>query len=229
MLENKMLVVCNELSSIDSNRQFNFDVMKSAISDPTLIINQKNEPQRTTENVSNFIFVSNHSVPVRINDGDRRYCICECSSIHANNQTYFAPFYDSLEDKKFLNQIFTFFMKRDISGFNPRIIPMTQAKNDVLEANKSPVEQYIESTVDRFNEQGENCEDYYQAYRQYASSHGFCVMSSNTFGKEGKRFLNRKRVKIQGKLEYRYFLIESYKERVLKNNIVDIDFDTVEV
>ena len=121
--------------------------------------------------------------------------------------------------------MFTFFMKRDIKNFNPRVIPQTQAKKDVLELSKSAVEQYIESTVDDFNERGENCDTYYQNYCMFARSHGFGVMSINTFGKEAKEYLKKNRVRINGRLENRYFLIEEYKQRVLDNNKVDIDFD----
>ena len=119
-------------------------------------------------------------------------------------------------------------MKRDISGFNPRVIPQTKAKNDILELTKSPVEQYIESTVERFDEQGENCEYYYKRYKQFAINNGFGVLNANNFGKETKKFVERKRVRVCDTREYRYFLIESFKQQVLSNNTVDIDFDAMD-
>ena len=172
--------------------------------------------------------ISNDSVPIRISKNDRRYCICECSTKYVNNDEYFKPLYDSLDDKPFLNQIFTYFMTLDISDFNPRAIPKTKAKEEVLNILKSPYEQYIESTINYFDEKGENTEDYYQGYRRYAIAHGFAAASINTFGKETKSFIFKKRVKVGGRCENRYFLNESYKQQVLANDKVDIDFDAVD-
>ena len=228
-LENKKLIVCNELATIENNKSFNADIMKSLITEDSIVINEKNEPKRTAENVASFILISNDSIPIKISRNDRRYCICECSSKYANNQTYFAPLYESLDDVSFLNQIYTYFMKKDINGFNPRVIPQTQAKNDVLELTKSPVELYIESTVNDFDEQGENCDNYYQGYKRYAANNGFGVLNMNNFSKEAKKYLNRKRVRIDGEREYRYFLIEEFKQRVMDDDKVDIDYDTVNV
>ena len=228
VLENKKLIVCNELATIDNNKSFNADIMKSIITEDSIVINEKNEPKRTAENVANFILISNDSVPIRISRNDRRYCICECSSKYANNQKYFAPLYESLDDESFMNQIFTFFMKRDISGFNPRVIPQTKAKRDVLDFTKSQVELYIESTVERFDIEGENCEHYYKRYKQFAADNGFGAMNANNFGKEAKRYITKRRVRIYGQLENRYFLNEDFKQQVLDNNTVDIDFDAMD-
>lgn len=228
VVENKKFIVCNELSSVENNKAFNPESMKGLITEYSVRINKKNEHKRTSENVASFMMISNDSVPVKISRDDRRYMICECSSKYANNLNYFAPFYESLEDKQFLNQIFTFFMKLDIGGYSPSNIPKTKAKEEMLDILKSPYEQYVESTVEGFDEKGENVEDYYKGYRQFAVSHGFAVASINTFGKETRRFIIKKRVRINGGLENRYFLNEEYKQKVLSNDGVDIDFDLID-
>ena len=203
--------------------------MKSLITEDEVIIDQKNERKRTAENVSSFVMISNDAIPVRISKNDRRYLFCDCSPKYANNDEYFKPLYDSLDDKQFLNQIFTYFMTLDITGFNPRAIPKTKAKEEVLDILKSPVEQYIESTVIDFDEKGENVDDYYQRYRQFATSRGFSgVLNMNNFGKDVKGFLVKKRVRINGVREYRYFLDDSYKQKVLNDDKVDIDFDAID-
>ena len=35
-------------------------------------------------------------------------------------------------DDVFYDNIYTFFMKRDLSKFNPRVIPRTEAKDDII-------------------------------------------------------------------------------------------------
>ena len=57
-------------------------------------------------------------------------------SVNTYNDDFFKPLYDSLEDKQFLNQIFSFFMKLDINGFNPRDLPKIKSKEEVLDILK---------------------------------------------------------------------------------------------
>ena len=229
ILENKKYIVCNEMASIDNSKAFNPDCMKSLITEDEFVANEKNEHKRTAQNVASFVMISNNAVPIRISRNDRRYLISECSSKHANDDTYFKPLYDSLEDKSFMNQIYSYFTTLDISDFNPRAIPKTKAKQDVLDILKSPVELYIESTARDFDEKGVNVDEYYQGYRQYAISHGFSgVLNMNNFGRDVKGYLIKKRVRINGEREYRYFLDESYKQKVLNDDNVDIDFDATD-
>ena len=67
VLENKKLIILNELQSIDSNKYLNSDALKSIITDKKININQKNEPERLTDNVANFIMVSNNSNDLVLN------------------------------------------------------------------------------------------------------------------------------------------------------------------
>ena len=49
-------------------------------------------------------------------------------------------------------------MKRDISKFNPRVIPITEAKKDLIEASRSPIDVWI---CDNYNDliKGILCDD----------------------------------------------------------------------
>jgi phage/plasmid-associated DNA primase len=58
--ENKILVICNELQSIDNAKNLKIDYLKSLITDNTCTIEFKFVNSRTIDNVSNFIFVSNN-------------------------------------------------------------------------------------------------------------------------------------------------------------------------
>jgi putative DNA primase/helicase len=78
--ENKILVICNELQSIDNAKHLNTDCLKSLITDNTCTIESKFINSRTIDNISNFIFVSNNSLPIKIENGDRRYVIFKTSN-----------------------------------------------------------------------------------------------------------------------------------------------------
>ena len=95
VLENKKLIILNELQSIDSNKYLNSDALKSVITDKKININQKNEPERLTDNVANFIMVSNNSNPIKIENGDRRYVVTKTSNKHKDDFDYFELLNDS--------------------------------------------------------------------------------------------------------------------------------------
>jgi putative DNA primase/helicase len=91
--ENKILVICKELQSLDNAKHLNTDCLKSLITDNTCTIESKFVNSRTIDNVSNFIFVSNNYLPIKIENGDRRYVIFKTSNECKNNFEYFDGFY----------------------------------------------------------------------------------------------------------------------------------------
>ncbi|KAH7818967.1 putative Poxvirus D5 protein [Monocercomonoides exilis] len=80
IVEGKMLIVLDELKNVRDDRTANFDALKRIITDSTIRINEKNQPRSTAENEANFIFVTYHKYPVKIEVGDRRYVVCDCNS-----------------------------------------------------------------------------------------------------------------------------------------------------
>jgi phage/plasmid-associated DNA primase len=69
--ENKILVICNELQSLDNAKHLNTDYLKSLITDGPCTIESKFVNSRSIENVSYFIFVSNNYLPIKMKNGDR--------------------------------------------------------------------------------------------------------------------------------------------------------------
>jgi hypothetical protein len=59
------------------------------ITDNTFTIESKFVNSRTIDNVSNFIFVSNNFLPIKIENGDRKYVIFTTSNEWKNNFEYF--------------------------------------------------------------------------------------------------------------------------------------------
>lgn len=96
---------------------------------------------RDAEN-ANFIFVSNNAFPVKIESGDRRYLVLSCNGKHKGDFTYFNQLCKSF-DESFYDNLLTFFIKRDITSFNIRNIPMTESKQDLIEASRTPIDQFI--------------------------------------------------------------------------------------
>ena len=202
-IENMKLIVCNELSSVETNKYLNHDALKAVINEKEAVINQKNMPARTTENVVNLIMVSNNFNSAKVELGDRRYVVIEVSDKYKGNFEYFENLCKSF-DNDFYNNLFTFFMKRDISKFNLRKIPMTAEREELIEASKSSYQLFYEEYSDAFVD-GWVCSNCYQAYVRFAKENNFCVCASNTFGAKMRDFVERKRKKIDGELYWMYY------------------------
>jgi hypothetical protein len=156
-LEYKMMVILNELKNCGEDRLANFDSLKSLLTDDKFRINEKNEPMRVAENVNNFIFVSNNAYPVKIENSDRRYVVLKCNDKYRGNFEYFSKLMKRC-DKEFYDNLLTYFMKLDLSTFNVRLIPQTEAKQDLIDASRSPLDVWI---CDHYNEliEGILCSD----------------------------------------------------------------------
>ena len=201
-LEDKKLIVCNELSSADTNKYLNSDALKSVITDKTVNIETKGIDSRLRENVVNLILVSNHFGPVRITDDDRRYLVIETSDQKCKQYDYFKSLHDSFNDD-FYNTLFNFFMNRDISNFNPRDTPDTEEKRDLIEANKSSYQMFYEEYEEQFK-YGWTCKDCYRKYADFARDMGFAVCAANTFGSKIRGLVKHKRIRSDGELCWVY-------------------------
>lgn len=205
--ENKKLLVCNEASSAEKNKFTNFDALKSLITEDQIDINQKNEKIRTVQNVCNLIIVSNHFAPVKITKNDRRYVVTEVSEKYKNNWGYFGALANDF-DQDFYENLYTFFMDRDLSSFNPRILPKSEIKDAIVDSFKSSYQAFYESFEDAFDE-GWICGDCYQSYVQFAKSNGFSVCASNTFGGRMREFVIRKQTRLNGERQWVYIKKEA--------------------
>ena len=214
ILENKKLLVLNELQSIDMNKYLNSDALKSVITDKKININQKNEPERLCENVANFIMVSNNNVPIKIESTDRRYMVTKTSDKHRGDFDYFDNLCDSFTPE-FYENLFTFFMKLDIRNYNLRKIPNSEAKELIKEASMSSYELFAREYYDEIkNITGP---DLFNMYCQFVEKNKFNSCSSRTFVANIKQFTGDTKVRrIDGKNCKVYNLLPEYYEKFKK-------------
>lgn len=212
-IENMKLVVCNEMSSCveNTNKHLNSDALKSVITEKVIDINQKCMPVRTVQNVCNLIILSNHSVPVKIERGDRRYVVVdEVNDKYKGNFEHFEKLCGSFDDV-FYDNIYTFFMKRDLSSFNPRVIPRTEARDDIINANKSSYELFIQDRINEFVN-GYDCTESFGDYQNWSKLNGFMSCNVKTYGVNVKKYCERRRIRIDGNLVWVYKLKEEKKK-----------------
>ncbi|KAA6366885.1 MAG: hypothetical protein EZS28_037588, partial [Streblomastix strix] len=157
VVENKMFSVLNEMRNYNDSKKGIATVMKSIISDESIRINEKNQPRRTAENVMNIIYVSNADSPVQLDIDDRRHLVCACKTVHQVTEEhkedieYFTQLSQSYT-QEFYENLMTFFLERDISQFNPTLIPMTEAKKQLINVSRSPVDDVIIEHYEQFKQ-----------------------------------------------------------------------------
>lgn len=143
VIENKMLIVCNEMRNVGTSRLTNFDTLKSIISDSRIYINEKYQPKRTSENVANLIICSNNTFPVKIESGDRRYLVLDVNPKYKGRFDFWTSF-EQRKNPEFYSHLMKFLLDRDILMFNSREMPYTEAKFDIEQASSGKFGHWID-------------------------------------------------------------------------------------
>lgn len=155
-------------------------------------------------------------MPIKLEYGDRRYVVIEPSSKHVNDTVYFKPLYDTFKQdtsKDFYNNLFTFFMKRDIREFNPRIIPQTEARNMLLKASQTSYELFIQDNISKFINGYPRC-DAYPDYINWVNENGFSKCSIKTFKEKITKFCKDTKITVNHKQIHVYKLKDEVMDRL---------------
>ena len=246
-LINKTLVVVNEVENVDNSMWYNGDTLKSLITDDTVIIEKKGIDAMTYDNCANFIFVSNNERPINIDNNDRRYAVFEPNPMHDKDDfNYWTDeFYLLKDNHQFLSDLYNWCLKQDISNYNPRNIPMTAAKLELIAQNRSRHEEFIIEYIERFKN-GFEKDDCFSTYLEWCKQNNItnpgCAKTFRQNMNEYVVFKDKKKgsgtitkalpqKRVLGKVKDVYILTDQkYKdlsgEMIIEN--VDIDEDNVE-
>jgi hypothetical protein len=129
--------------------------LKPLITERTVSVNVKYGPQMEIENYARFIMFSNHTAPLSIEEGDRRYFVVN-SKAQPKEDEYYEELNQFIESAEGMNAIYSFLMHRNIETFSPhRRPPMTEAKRTVIEVSGNPLRTYISEAVESGHFYGE--------------------------------------------------------------------------
>ncbi|MGE3992530.1 primase-helicase family protein [Pseudorhodoplanes sp.] len=122
--------------------------LKGVITDPTISVNLKYQPQMEVRNFARLVLFSNHTAPIDLEEGDRRYFVFN-SQAQPRDGAYYEALHGFIDDTEGVNAIYSYLMKRELSGFKPFAPPpMTQAKSDIIEVSGNPLRHYILDAVE---------------------------------------------------------------------------------
>ncbi|KAA6362721.1 MAG: hypothetical protein EZS28_041751, partial [Streblomastix strix] len=151
VVENVTFAVLNEMMNYNESKKGTAQAMKTIITDKTIRISEKNYPRRRAENVINTIVVTNNDYTIQLDNSDGRYLVTKCKAVHRGDHEYFNKLSNRM-DKDFYDNLLTFFLNRDISKFDPTDIPMTDAKKQLLNVSRTPVDDIIIKNYQKFKD-----------------------------------------------------------------------------
>jgi hypothetical protein len=140
----KIMVVADEISSTDKRAVS--DRIKGWITATKNHINVKNAPKTSQPNLIKYVFLSNHPDAVHVTNTDRRFFVVEATSNQLSEQDIAR--YVNWRDGGGRPALLHYLLAHDTRSFNPMApAPLSQAKLDMVESNKSDLERWLERRI----------------------------------------------------------------------------------
>jgi hypothetical protein len=112
----------------------------------TVQINRKNRHPYNIPNKANYILFSNREDAIPLDEADRRYFIY-WSRAEPRDEDYYKAYFGWLDANE--DAVYGWLMQRDLKGFNAKgQAPRTEAKKQMAESTRSPLEQFIASAIE---------------------------------------------------------------------------------
>ena len=197
VIQNKRLVVINEMSSTREEFKSNFDKIKTYISDPVVQIEPKGVDPYQINNISNYILFTNHRDAIIIEESDRRYAVFEMSPIHINDTAYFANLAEKCFNQDVANAFYTYLL--DFEAVNIRVIPDTNLRREMMTLSKSTPLKFLDAIrEERLYDDDVNevfATDLYQKYADWCRNSGERSITATKFGTIAKNHIETRRTK----------------------------------
>jgi|ERR1700722_10018472 len=152
IISGKMLIAVDEMGKIDKTKSYRgmFEKLKDMITGYIAYIEKKMVDVYTAENQSNISFASNNSDSIFIQPGDRRYGCFLCLDDVLGNKEYFAK-YLACMNQECANILYSYMLSDQFKDLivDLQDIPKTEHREEIIEANKEPIEHFI---VDLFQD-----------------------------------------------------------------------------
>lgn len=115
-------------------------MLKHLVTGETLQINEKNMPVREERNHLNFVFLSNSTVPLALDDGDRRYLVLYVDRVPPKE--YFEALVNEIESGG-IAAFYEYLMGLDLTGFSPHTKPPLNEEKQGLIDGSLPAPRYF--------------------------------------------------------------------------------------
>ena len=200
-IENKHLVVCNEMVDAEtaSQRQaISYDRLKSLMTDQTVSIRAMRTDAYDVDNVFNLIVVSNNDMPFRIEDEDRRLIFLDVSNQYAaikdsaearedpeiqkkltERKAYFDALLKEKDHPDFLATLYSYLLTQYDEDWDPEAQrPLTKAKELILQRSVDPLQVFIEDNIEEIVKGTWKATEAYAEYKVFCNQRGHKYISN---------------------------------------------------
>jgi len=140
---NKILVKVEEADG--KVMRANMSAMKAFITSPLSLFNPKGIKEIQCESFNRFILTTNEANPVKIDQNDRRFLLLNCSAKYLGNREFWTEVYSVLFNVSAGAVIGEYLANYDLNGFNVRLLPVDEYKNELAEDDKTSIEKFVDS------------------------------------------------------------------------------------
>ena len=155
-LKRILLIKCEEAQYL-INKQ-NGETMKSLITQSTQVFQDKGAKSITLDCFYNFVMTTNAEVPVPLEQTDRRYVLCRASSEKRGDFAYWNEVHKVLEKPETRSAYMDYLLKKDLTNFDPKIIPRTEYYEEVKQSFSPYHAKWFQDFVCKNGEDGEKIE-----------------------------------------------------------------------
>ncbi|MCM2317898.1 MAG: bifunctional DNA primase/polymerase [Pseudomonas sp.] len=135
----KLFALAEEVVSREEMRHYK-GVLKHLVSGNTLQINEKNMPCREEKNHLNMVFLSNSTLPMALDEGDRRYLVLYVDRVMPKE--YFDELVAEI-DNGGVEAFYQYLMERDLTGFSAHAKPPLNEEKQGLIDGSLPAPRYF--------------------------------------------------------------------------------------
>lgn len=166
--------------------------LKAKITAVNARINPKNVRPFQIDTFMSYVLITNDASPVKLENGDRRYCIFNTGSAHIGDAAYWNETAALFENDETAAAVYQFLMSIDLSGFLVTKFPVTEIRSIMLENERSPEEMFLaELATDLEAEEewnGSNA-SLYKLYAQWCRKYDMRPKSAIQFGRDLTSFI----------------------------------------
>ncbi|CAB4437318.1 unnamed protein product [Rhizophagus irregularis] len=216
----KKLIILNECDMSGKEWHGANNRFKSLITEPYICIEEKGIDVKVIDDFAGYIILSNHAMPIRIEMGDERYVALDVLAKYKGNREYFGFLIKVLENLDTAGSFMSYLLSRDLTSFNPRTIPDTRMKQELIETSIPNPQRFLQYYLeimwpDNCDRLEIPCTNFYSTYQNWCSEKGENkTLSDNKFGMEIKQLAPKTRPRRSGTREYCYILD---KAKIAKN------------
>lgn len=136
-----LLAIVDEINEGGNAKYRHADTLRQMVTQEFREINPKYGKRRVEYNATRWLFFSNRTGAIPLDEHDRRFWVVGCDG-QPRHPTYYTRLYKLLDDPDFIASVREYLRRRNISKFNPgQRPPMTSAKEALIELTSS--EEYI--------------------------------------------------------------------------------------